>query len=435
MGSMTRQQTIAAPVELEGIGLHTGAQVKMRLLPAVESTGRVFVRTDVEGRPEIPGRVDRVDTTPRGTNLASEDGVVVHTVEHVLAALSGCEVDNAIIELDGPEPPALDGSARPFVEAIDQAGIVPQKTSPEVFELMMPVHFRDGGAELVYLPSDDRLRITFNIDFKHPQLGMGTVSESLGDFRERVAPARTFCFDHEIEELRAQGLIQGGSLDNAVVLTEAGTLNDSALRFSDEPARHKLLDLIGDLSLVPGRIQGHIVAIRAGHTSNVKFAQELVRNRSVQGGGLHDIQKIMEILPHRYPLLLVDRVLELELGKRMVAIKNVTASEPHFLGHFPGQAVMPGVLILEAIAQASAYLLYRSREDFEGKMIYLAAIENARFRKIVVPGDQLRIEIFMRRMQRLSGVFGRVTVRGAVVCETELQAMVVDRSDAMGASQ
>ncbi len=432
---MRRQCTINAPIEFEGVGLHTGRPVKMRLLPAAESTGRVFVRIDVEGRPEIPGRIERVHTTPRGTNLASEDGVEVHTVEHVLAALRGCDVDNVIIELDGPEPPALDGSALPVVEAIDRVGIVPQSVSPELFRLNGPVHFREGGAELVYLPSPDEFRVTFNIDFEHPQLGMGTVSEPLGRFRDRVAPARTFCFDHEIEHLRAEGLIQGGSLENAVVFSKEGTLNEEPLRFADEPARHKMLDLIGDLSLVPGRILGHVIAIRAGHAANVSFAKELVRERAVEEGGLYDIQRVMDILPHRYPFLLVDRIVEIEIGKRLVAIKNVTACEPYFEGHFPGQPVMPGVLILEALAQAAAYILYRSREDFAGKMVYLAAIENARFRKTVVPGDQLRLEVFVTRLQRLSRVSARATVQGAVVCETEMQAMVVDRQDTMGATE
>lgn len=425
---MRRECTIAAPVEMDGVGLHTGARVKMRLLPAVGSTGRIFVRTDLPGRPEIPAHVDYVVSTPRGTNLALKDDAAaeVHTVEHVLAALCGCGVDNALIELDGPEPPAADGSALPLVQAIDEVGIVAQSEPPSILRLNEPVHFCDGGAELVYLPSADDLHITFNIDFDHPQLGAGTVSEPIGHFRERVAAARTFCFEAEVEALRSEGLIQGGSLDNAVVFSEQGMLNKEPLRFPDEPARHKLLDLIGDLSLIPGRIQGHIIALRAGHRANVKFAKRLLRAHTLEKGGLHDIQKIMDQLPQRYPLLMIDRILELEPGHRLLALKNVTANEPFFQGHFPGQPVMPGVLILEAMAQAACYLLQRSNPEFADMLIYFASIDGARFRRAVVPGDQLRIEAFLHRAQRLSRTFVTVSVMGTVVCEATIQAMAVD---------
>ncbi len=422
---MRRQCTVEAPVELGGIGLHTGAQVKMRLLPATVGTGRVFVRTDLAGRPEIPAHVDRVCSTPRGTNLAldGDENAVVHTVEHVLAALRGCGVDNAIIELDGPEPPAMDGSAAPLVRAIDAVGVVEQKVAPRLFRLNEPVHFRDGNAELVYLPSDDDLRVTFNIDFPHPMLGAGTVSEPIGNFRDRIAEARTFCFEHEVEMLRAEGLIRGGSLDNALVFGDDGLLNPEPLRFADEPARHKLLDLIGDLALIPDRIQGHVIALRAGHAANVKFAKALLRARQRESGGLHDVQEVMKHIPQRYPFLMIDRILEMEPAKHLVAVKNVTANEPFFQGHFPGRPVMPGVMILEAMAQASVYLLHRSKPEFKDRLFFFAGIDGVRFRRAVVPGDQLQIEVWIQRMQRLSTTTVRATVSGMLVCEAKLQAL------------
>lgn len=427
---MRKQRTLAGAVELAGVGLHTGAPVRLRLLPAEDGTGRVFVRVDQPGAQPIPAHLDHVQSTVRGTNLGVEEGIEVHTVEHVMAALAAARIDNVRIELDGSEPPVADGSSKPFFDLIETVGVVEGTERVTEFALNEPVHFRMGDSELVYLPSDES-RFTVNVNFDHPHIGVSSMTATMDEFGSDVAAARTFCLESEVGHLRSMGLIQGGSLENAVVYGAEGPLNAEPLRFHNEPARHKLLDLIGDLSLLPGELRGHFLGIRSGHGSNVGFAKRLAAAHVEESGGVIDVQELMRLLPHRFPFLMIDRVIEHEPG-RLRALKNVTANEPHFQGHFPGNPVMPGVLILEGMAQAGSFLLYLTRQEFQDKVLVLATVKSARFRKAVVPGDQVVYEVELLRSLRLSRIRGVARVRGQVVCEADLQAMAVDYESEKG---
>ncbi|MHB2148854.1 bifunctional UDP-3-O-[3-hydroxymyristoyl] N-acetylglucosamine deacetylase/3-hydroxyacyl-ACP dehydratase [Calditrichota bacterium LG25] len=465
-----KQRTIKRPVSLQGRGIHTGNDTKITFKPAPPNYGRVFVRVDLEEKPEIPALVeyvvqnDKIDSS-RGTSLQKGD-VQVHTVEHVLAALVGLEIDNVIIELNANEPPIVDGSAMPFVNKLLEAGIEEQGVDKEYLVIEEPVNFKNErrGVEFVALPTD-AYRITLMIDYKNPALG----SQHTGlfsleeEFITEFAPARTFCFLHEIEALADQGLIKGGDIDSAVVIVDrplnkeeierlkkklgvdddvelgaSGILNNKALRFRNEPARHKLLDLIGDLALTGVNIKSQILAARPGHQSNIEFAR-ILRNiykkqkltRKFQDiskkGIVFDIDAIKKILPHRYPFLLVDAIIELEPEKRAVGIKNVTVNEPFFQGHFPQRPVMPGVLIVEAMAQVGGILLLNERVDVENKLVYFMGMDNVRFRKVVQPGDQLVMELEMLKNRRTTfKMAGKAYVRGELVCEAEMMAAVVD---------
>ncbi|APF19360.1 bifunctional UDP-3-O-[3-hydroxymyristoyl] N-acetylglucosamine deacetylase/3-hydroxyacyl-ACP dehydratase [Caldithrix abyssi] len=465
-----KQRTIKRPVSLQGRGIHTGNDTKITFKPAPPNYGRVFVRVDLEEKPEIPALVeyviqnDKIDSS-RGTSLQKGD-VQVHTVEHVLAALVGLEIDNVIIELNANEPPIVDGSAMPFVNKLLEAGIEEQDVDKEYLVIEEPVNFKNErrGVEFVALPTD-AYRITLMIDYKNPALG----SQHTGlfsleeEFITEFAPARTFCFLHEIEALADQGLIKGGDIDSAVVIVDrplnkeeierlkkklgvdddvelgaSGILNNKALRFHNEPARHKLLDLIGDLALTGVNIKSQILAARPGHQSNIEFAR-ILRNiykkqkltRKFQDiskkGIVFDIDAIKKILPHRYPFLLVDAIIELEPEKRAVGIKNVTVNEPFFQGHFPQRPVMPGVLIVEAMAQVGGILLLNERVDVENKLVYFMGMDNVRFRKVVQPGDQLVMELEMLKNRRTTfKMAGKAYVRGELVCEAEMMAAVVD---------
>lgn len=465
-----KQRTIKKPVSIQGRGIHTGNNTKITFKPAPVNHGRVFVRVDLEDKPEIPALVeyvvqnDEIDSS-RGTTL-QKDGVEVHTVEHVLAALVGLEIDNVIIELNANEPPIVDGSSMPFVNKLLEAGIEEQDADKEYLIIEEPVNYKNErrGVEFVALPTDD-YRITLMIDYKNPALG----SQHTGlfsleeEFITEFAPARTFCFLNEIEALADQGLIKGGDLDSAVVIVDrpldqteierlkkklgvdddvelgrSGILNDKMLRFPNEPARHKLLDMIGDLALTGVNIKSQILAARPGHQSNIEFAR-ILRNiykkqkltRKFQDiskkGVVFDINAIKKILPHRYPFLLVDSIIELEPEKRAVGVKNVTVNEPFFQGHFPQKPVMPGVLIVEAMAQVGGILLLNDRVDVENKLVFFMGIDNVRFRKVVQPGDQLVMELEMLKNRRTTfKMAGKAYVRGELVCEAEMMAAVVD---------
>ncbi|MGB8656915.1 MAG: bifunctional UDP-3-O-[3-hydroxymyristoyl] N-acetylglucosamine deacetylase/3-hydroxyacyl-ACP dehydratase [Candidatus Zixiibacteriota bacterium] len=460
------QRTIKKPASYSGIGLHTGNRTTITFRAAAVDHGIVFVRTDLPDSPEIPARIEHVVDVTRGTTLGKAD-VRVYTVEHVLAALAGLEIDNLTVELDSSEPPVGDGSASPFVETILKAGIEEQDSTKNYLEIETPLFYseKDKGIDLVVVPSDD-LRITFMVDYRNPALGTQYTSlVSLEkEFVEEFAPARTFCFFHELEELKREGLAKGGNLHNALVICDednceakigklkqmygiteevfigkSGILNDVPLRFYNEPCRHKTLDLLGDLYLLGVPLKGHVLAARSGHAANValaKMLRELYEKKQIttryqkkpSGDYLLDINAIIQIMPHRYPFLLVDRVLDLQPRKRVVAIKNVTMNEPFFSGHFPGHPIMPGVLIVEAMAQAGGILLLNTVDDPEGKLVYFLGIDGVRFRKPVLPGDQIRFELDMIQFRRgTCKMQGKAFVEDELVTEATLMATIVDK--------
>jgi UDP-3-O-[3-hydroxymyristoyl] N-acetylglucosamine deacetylase/3-hydroxyacyl-[acyl-carrier-protein] dehydratase len=460
------QRTIKKPASYSGVGLHTGNQTTVTFMPAPAGSGIVFVRTDLPGAPEIPADIDHVADIARGTTLKKGEAKV-HTVEHILAALAGLELDNLRVNLDSSEPPVGDGSASPFVEVILAAGIEEQDSPKDYLEIDTPLFYseKEKGIDLVVVPSDD-LRITFMVDYRNPALGTQYTSlVSLEkEFVEEFAPARTFCFFHELEQLYQEGLAKGGNIRNALVICDedhcdakidklktmygvkekifvgkTGLLNDVPLRFPNEPCRHKALDLLGDLYLLGVPIKGHVLAARSGHAANVALVKKLREQyekkqittryqKRAAGDFLLDINAILNIMPHRYPFLLVDRVLDIQPRKKVVAIKNVTINEPFFSGHFPGHPIMPGVLIVEAMAQAGGILLLNTVDNPENKLVYFLGIDGVRFRKPVLPGDQIKFELEMILFRRgTCKMQGKATVDGAVVTEATLMATIVDR--------
>ncbi len=428
--SKPRQQTIAEPSQREGVGLHTGARVRIRLLPATEDTGIRFRRVDLEGSPEIPAHVSQVVGTDRGTTLGVGEAQL-HTVEHLLSAVAAREIDNLVIELDAAEPPAMDGSAQPFLEMLIAGGIEEQDAPAPLVEVGEAFSLSEGDASFVVAPASD-YRVSATIEFEHPLIGrqFGSFRIAPASFRSELAAARTFGFLREVEGLRERGLAKGGTPHNAVVLTDDGLLEGCELRFPDEFLRHKTLDLVGDLALVGGRIRAHIVAERPGHRANVALARQLAARAEKQAAPLPamDIQKILDHLPHRYPLLLVDRILEFEKRKRIVGLKNVTINEPFFVGHFPGHPIMPGVLIIEAMAQVGGLLVMEEVQNPEDKIVYFMSLDNVKWRRPVTPGDQIRFEVEVLQIRgttcRMRGVG---IVEGRVVAEAEMMARVVDR--------
>ena len=424
---MEFQKTIKKAVSYRGIGLHTGKEVTMTLEPAPVNWGVVFVREDLPGSPQIKLSASKVISNLRGTSIG-EGEVKVRTVEHILAALSGLNVDNITIKIDGEEIPAADGSALPFVRLIQKAGIVEQEASRDVLKVEEPFWLEEGERRLVVLPND-KLKITYTVDFPQSplksQFAEFTVDEET--FIREIAPSRTFGFMEEVEELKRRGLIQGGSLDNAVVIDKDGVVNEEGLRFPNEPVRHKILDLIGDLYLLGKPVRAHILAIKSGHLFNVKLTQKLeeLRQKLEEEVSL-DINAIQRILPHRYPFLLVDKILR--MGEReIVGVKNVTINEPFFGGHFPGHPVMPAALIIEAMAQvAGVYLLNKSEN--QGKLAYFAGIDKARFRRPVLPGDQLVTKVKVLNLRRNTGKVEAVSmVEGKKVAEAVFIFSLIER--------
>ncbi|MBN1213532.1 MAG: bifunctional UDP-3-O-[3-hydroxymyristoyl] N-acetylglucosamine deacetylase/3-hydroxyacyl-ACP dehydratase [candidate division Zixibacteria bacterium] len=460
-----KQRTIRSPISMSGIGLHTGNNCTMTFKPAPPDSGIRFVRTDIKGHPSVIADIDHVVDISRGTTLQKGEAKVF-TVEHVLATFAGLQLDNMIVELDNNEPPVGDGSAKPYVDKILEAGIENQEADKDYLEIDTPMSLSEPErqVDLVVTPSND-LRITFMIDYKNPALGTQytTLQDLEQEFVEEFAPARTFCFLSEVEMLKESGLIKGGSLDNAVVIYdsdlgqievdrirkalnlkgeafvgETGIINDIPLRFHNEPVRHKTLDLLGDLFLIGVPFKGHVLAGRSGHKTNVALAKKMrelykkkkIASRYSVGGTGHflDINAISSIMPHRFPFLLVDRILDLEPDKKVVALKNVTINEPFFQGHFPGRPIMPGVLILEAMAQAGGVLLLNTVEEPQKKLVYFLAIDNARFRQPVVPGDQLRFEMDMVSFRRSTcKMTGKAFVGETLVANADFMAMVIDR--------
>jgi UDP-3-O-[3-hydroxymyristoyl] N-acetylglucosamine deacetylase/3-hydroxyacyl-[acyl-carrier-protein] dehydratase len=466
---LVQQRTIKHPVSMSGIGLHTGNVSTMTFKPAPEDYGVRFRRIDLGGSPEVPADVDHVVDISRGTTI--EVGAArVHTVEHVMAALVGLQIDNVLIELDANEPPVGDGSAKPYVDVLLKAGFEKQNAPKDYLIIDQTVHYHneEKKVDIVALPTDD-YRITVMVDYNNPALG----SQHTGlfnlekEFVSEFAPCRTFCFLHEVEVLHQAGLIRGGNLDNAIVIVDrelddaeikrisgklgikdavilggSGVLNNRPLHFPNEPARHKLLDVMGDLALIGVPLKAQILAARPGHASNIEFARmvrklyqqkKLIRKyqHERKEGVVFDINAIKKILPHRYPFLLIDKIIEFKLDEKTVGVKNVTANEPFFEGHFPGQPVMPGVLILEGMAQTGGILLLNGIENPGDQLVYFMAINNAKFRKPVLPGDQLVFELTMvSRKSKICMMKGLAYVDGNLVAEAEMMASIVPRTGA-----
>lgn len=418
------RRTIASEAAVEGIGLHLGRICRMTFRPASPGAGITFIRSDRGGK-RLPATAAVAVLAERRTQLGDGEDAC-HTVEHVLAAVAGAFIDDLEIELDGPEPPILDGSAQPFLAALQSAGVASNGGTAEYLTVRTPFVHREGRAEYDVSPCD-RLDLEVSIDFPHPlvrgQHGRWTLTPET--FAAELAAARTFGFRHEVEALRERGLIRGGSTSNALLLDDEGVV-DNKLRWPDEFVRHKALDCVGDLALAGKRVSARIVARRPSHRGTVTLVRELVR-RDQEADRVLGIDEIMRTLPHRYPFLLVDRILEYEAGKRVVGLKNVTINEPFFQGHFPGHAIMPGVLIIEAMAQVGGMLLMATSHQGD-KVVYFTSLNNVKWRKPVRPGDQLRFELDVVQIRgAMCKMRGVAKVDGNVVAEADMAAMLRDR--------
>ena len=446
-----QRQTIARRVTLEGVGLHLGRPCRLTFAPARGGEGIVFARVDLPGAERTPALVDRATLSERRTQLG-EGERALHTVEHVLAAVAAAGVDDLTIEMDAAEPPIMDGSAGPFFDAIREAGLAPSGGAVEYLELSEPVRVIDGESVYEAFPADS-LSVEVTIDFPHALIGRqcGRYEVTPESFARELAAARTFGFVREVEALRAKGLIQGATTDNAVVLDERGVVAN-ALRWQDEFVRHKAMDCVGDLALAGRRVRARVVAYKPSHRGTVTLVREMTRQAAARAGGgqrvappaggggdgagqgatkekrVLGIEEIMKVLPHRYPFLLVDRILEIEENTRIVGLKNVTINEPFFQGHFPGHPIMPGVLIIEAMAQVGGMLLMGTLGDPESKVVYFMSLDNVKFRRPVKPGDQIRFELDLQQVRgKVCKMRGVAKVDGEVVAEADMAAMVRDR--------
>ncbi len=432
------QRTVKGPAVIEGVGLHTGEEGMMRFLPAPEGYGVRFVRTDLPGRPEVRVRPENAHFDPGAgrRTILQQDGVQVHTMEHVLAAVAGLGIDNLIIETSTMEvPEGHDGSAGPIAQALLAAGLQDQDKPTRHIKVTKPVRWTENGVELSAVPYQG-FRISFRIEYDHPVIGVQEHSLEITPetFLAEIAPARTFVLESDLELLRQSGWIKGGRLESAIVVGKDRVLNEGRLRFPDEFVRHKILDLLGDLFILGGPLLGHVSANRSGHQGHVAFVKQLKQSLPLPGrreGGPPeewDTTAIMDLMPHRYPFLLVDRITNIEEGRSIEGLKNVTINEPFFQGHFPGHPVMPAVLILEAMAQVGGMLMLNSVDDPGNKLMYFMGIDGAKFRRPVVPGDQLRFKLKLLSVKRRTmKMRGEAYVDGQLVAEAELLATVVDR--------
>jgi UDP-3-O-[3-hydroxymyristoyl] N-acetylglucosamine deacetylase/3-hydroxyacyl-[acyl-carrier-protein] dehydratase len=456
-----KQKTIKKSVTLKGVGLHTGENVTMKFIPAEANNGFSFKRVDLEGEPVIEADANYVVNTQRGTNL-EKNGVKIQTSEHVLAALIGLGIDNVLIELDAPEPPIMDGSSKYFVEALEKAGFQEQDALREEYIVKDVISYKDeaSGSEITIIPSES-YQITTMVDFGTKVLGTQNATlDTIGDFSTEIADARTFSFLHELETLLEHGLIKGGDLNNAIVYVDKeisestmkklekafnkkklsvkpnGILDNLTLHHPNEAARHKLLDVIGDLALVGTRIRGKVIANKPGHYVNTQFAKKLhkiikqERRNYVPEVDLHaepvkDVNKIMEMLPHRPPFLLVDKILELS-DQHVIGVKNVTMNEPYFVGHFPGAPVMPGVLQIEAMAQTGGILVLSTVPDPENYLTYLLKIDNVRYKHQVVPGDTLifKLDLISPIRRGICEMQAHAYANGRLVSQAEIMAQI-----------
>jgi UDP-3-O-[3-hydroxymyristoyl] N-acetylglucosamine deacetylase/3-hydroxyacyl-[acyl-carrier-protein] dehydratase len=431
------QHTLKNQVEFQGAGLHSGKDVKVSIKPADAGSGIVFRRIDLDGQPEVNALCTHLKPRDRRSVLMS--GLAeVHTVEHLMGALWALQIDNVTIEIDGEEVPGLDGSAKDFVVALQNAGVVEQKAERKRFVVEEPIYVRDGDSTLVALPGSGGLTIDYHLDYSQVAGLNGLSKQSVTfeitpeQFATEIAGARTFVFEHEVEKLREAGFGRGATSQNTLIVGDGG-VRENTLRFEDELARHKVLDLVGDLATLGADLDAHIIATRSGHSMNLRFVQELLeamqieenRGSVVRESGM-EIREIFNLLPHRYPFLMIDRVIELEGYKHAVGIKNVSINEPFFQGHWPEQPIMPGVLQLEAMAQLAGVLLLRKLEN-TGKLAVLWSIDRVKLRGAVVPGDQLRIEVdTIRSKPSVSHVAARCKVAGKLVAEAQLKFTLVD---------
>lgn len=432
------QRTIAGSVSIEGVGLHTGQKGVMTFSPAPVDHGVRFVRIDLEGAPEVRVRPENAHFDPGAgrRTILQQDGVQIHTMEHVLSAIAGLQIDNLRIEVSSMEvPEGHDGSSAPIARALMDAGIVEQERPVRHLKVTKPVSWSHNGVELSAVPYKG-LKLTFTIEYDHPLIGVQTRSYDIDPqtYLDEIAPARTFVLERDLEVLRQAGWIKGGRLESAIVVGADRILNDEPLRFPDEFVRHKLLDLLGDLFILGGPLLGHVTAKRSGHHGHVEFVKRLKETLPLPGrraGGPPDewdITSIMDILPHRYPFLLVDRITAIEEGRTIEGYKNVTINEPFFNGHFPGHPIMPAVLIVEAMAQCGGILLLNSVDDPTEKLMYFMGIDNARFRRPVTPGDKLVFKLELQKVKgRTARMRGEAFVDGLIVAEADLMATIVDR--------